>query len=66
MPEEVRNLVTFKAVGGDQTEGSVTEYDWPVGQMMEMSKMGMEQRHNDCPQRRLELYRARDPNELVR
>jgi len=43
MPEEVRNLVTFKAVGGDKTEVSVTEYDWPVGHMMEMSKMGMEQ-----------------------
>ena len=43
MPEEVRNLVTFKAVGGDKTEVRVTEYDWPVGHMMEMSKMGMEQ-----------------------
>jgi hypothetical protein len=29
MPEEVRNLVTFKAVGGDKTKVSVTEYDWP-------------------------------------
>ena len=43
MPAEVRNLVTFKAVGGDRTELTVTEYDWPVGQMMEMSSMGMEQ-----------------------
>ena len=43
MPKEVRNLVTFKAVGGDKTEVGVTEYDWPVGHMMEMSKMGMEQ-----------------------
>lgn len=42
MPQEVRNLVTFKAVGG-KTELTVTEYDWTVGQMMEMSKMGMEQ-----------------------
>ena len=39
MPEEVRNLVTFKELGGDKTEVSVTEYDWPVGHMMEMSKM---------------------------
>jgi hypothetical protein len=43
MPEEVRNLVTFKAVGVDKTEVRVREYDWPVGHMMEMSKMGMEQ-----------------------
>jgi len=42
MPEEVRNLVTFKAVG-DKTEISVTEYDWPVGHLMQMPKMGMEQ-----------------------
>jgi hypothetical protein len=27
MPEEARNLVSFKAVGGDKTEVSVTEYD---------------------------------------
>ena len=43
MPEEVRNLVTFKFVGGNKTELTVTEYDWPVGQMMEMSRKGMEQ-----------------------
>jgi hypothetical protein len=43
MPEEVRNRVTFRAVGNDMTEITVTEYDWPVGHMMEMSKMGMEQ-----------------------
>ena len=43
MPEEVRNLVTFKFVGGNKTELTVTEYDWPVGQMMEMSRQGMEQ-----------------------
>ena len=29
--------------GRDNTEVSVTEYDWPVGHMMEMSKMSMEQ-----------------------
>jgi len=33
----------MKYLGGDKTEVSVTEYDWPVGHMMEMSKMGMEQ-----------------------
>jgi uncharacterized protein YndB with AHSA1/START domain len=43
MPQDVRNLVTFKAAGDNKTEITVTEYDWTVGQMMEMSKMGMEQ-----------------------
>ena len=43
MPAEVRNRVSFKAVGDDKTEITVTEFDWPVGQMMEMSKTGMEQ-----------------------
>ena len=43
MPEEVRHAVTFKAASDSKTEITVTEYDWPVGQMMEMSKMGMEQ-----------------------
>jgi uncharacterized protein YndB with AHSA1/START domain len=43
MPDEVRNLVSFKVVGGNKTELTVTEYDWPVGQMMEMSQKGMEQ-----------------------
>lgn len=43
MPAEVRNLVTFRAVGDNKTEITVTEYDWPVGQMMEMSRQGMEQ-----------------------
>ena len=34
LPEEVRNLVTFKAAGVDKTEVKVKEYDWPVGHMM--------------------------------
>ena len=42
-PQDLCNLVTFKAVGDNQTEIIVTEYDWTVGQMMELSKMGMEQ-----------------------
>jgi len=42
-PQDLRNLVTFKELGDGKTELTVTEYDWPVGQMMEMSKMGMEQ-----------------------
>jgi uncharacterized protein YndB with AHSA1/START domain len=43
MLEEVRNLVTFKAVGNAKTEITVTEFDCPVGEMIEMSKVGMEQ-----------------------
>jgi len=43
MPREVRNGVTFKDLGNSKTELTVTEYDWTVGKMMEMSKMGMEQ-----------------------
>jgi uncharacterized protein YndB with AHSA1/START domain len=43
IPKEVRNEVTFKELGKGKTEVTVTEYDWPVGQMMEMSRMGLEQ-----------------------
>lgn len=42
-PQDLRNLVTFKDLGNGKTELTVTEYGWTVGQMMEMSKMGMEQ-----------------------
>ena len=42
-PQDLRNTVTFKAVGDNKAEITVTEYDWPVGQMMELSKQGMEQ-----------------------
>jgi hypothetical protein len=43
MPSEVRNLVTLKAAGDNKTAMTVTEFDWPEGELMEMSKMGMEQ-----------------------
>ena len=42
-PQDQRHLVTFKAVGDDKTELTVTEYNCTVGQMMELSRMGMEQ-----------------------
>ena len=42
-PQDIRNLVTFKDLGKGKTELTVTEYDWTVGHMMELSKMGMEQ-----------------------
>ena len=43
MPKQVRNEVSFKDLGNGKTKMTVREYDWPVGHMMEMSKMGMEQ-----------------------
>lgn len=42
-PTDQRQTISFKAVGDVKTELTVTEYGWTVGQMMEMSKMGMEQ-----------------------
>ena len=43
MPKEVRNEVIFNDLGNGRTELTVTEYDWTVGQLMEMSKTGLEQ-----------------------
>jgi uncharacterized protein YndB with AHSA1/START domain len=42
-PQDQRNLVTFKAVGKNKTEITVTEYDWNVGQMMDLAKTGLNQ-----------------------
>lgn len=42
MPAETLFRVTFQDLGDGRTALNVTEFDWPVGQMMEMSKMGME------------------------
>lgn len=41
-PREIRTVVTFKAKG-EMTELTITEYDWPVGQMMVYSYAGMQQ-----------------------
>src|SRR3984893_15024594 len=38
-----RYTVTFKDLGQSKTEMTVTEHNWTVGQMMDMSKMGLEQ-----------------------
>ena len=43
MPKEVRSEVVFRELAEDRTEMVVTEYDWPVGPMMEMSRLGLEQ-----------------------
>jgi len=42
-PQDLRTTVTFNALGKSRAEITIVEYDWPMGQMMEMSKMGMEQ-----------------------
>ena len=41
-PQDQRHRVTFQAMGDARTEITVTEYGWPVGQMMELSKQGLE------------------------
>lgn len=42
-PQDQRHVVAFKALDDTRTEVTITEYDWTVGQMMEMSRIGMEQ-----------------------
>ena len=42
-PQDLLNIVTFEDLGNGRTKLTVTEKDWPVGQMMEMSRMGEEQ-----------------------
>jgi uncharacterized protein YndB with AHSA1/START domain len=41
-PKEIRTSVEFKAKG-NMTELTITEYDWPVGQMFVYSLAGMQQ-----------------------
>lgn len=41
-PKEIRTSVVFKAKGA-MTELTITEYDWPVGQMFVYSLAGMHQ-----------------------
>lgn len=42
-PMDQRQVIAFEALPGDKTALTVTEYGWTVGQMMEFSRMGMEQ-----------------------
>ncbi|MBZ0280928.1 MAG: SRPBCC domain-containing protein [Anaerolineae bacterium] len=42
-PQNQRHAVTFKALSDHRTELTITEYDWTVGNMIELSRMGMEQ-----------------------
>ncbi|GIK67427.1 MAG: ATPase [Chloroflexota bacterium] len=43
MPAEVPQTVTFKAISDHQTEITMTEYGYPSQEIVEMSKMGLEQ-----------------------
>ena len=43
MPNEVRHEVAFEEVSANRTELTVTEYGWPAGDLMEMSRLGLEQ-----------------------
>ncbi|MEQ8674590.1 MAG: SRPBCC domain-containing protein [Aggregatilineales bacterium] len=42
-PTDQLQVIAFKSLGDNKTELTVTEYGWTVGQMMEMSRMGMNQ-----------------------
>ena len=43
VPREVRHVVTFKALNGNQTELTVTEFGYTSDQAHDISKVGMEQ-----------------------
>jgi uncharacterized protein YndB with AHSA1/START domain len=42
-PRDQCHTVTFKDLGDNKTEMSVTQYGWTEGQMMKMAQMGLEQ-----------------------
>ena len=42
-PQDQRHTVAFKDLGNGQTEMTVTEHDWTVGHMMELSELGLNQ-----------------------
>lgn len=42
-PQDMQHIITFENTGDGKTKITVVEKDWPIGQMIEMSKMGMEQ-----------------------
>lgn len=43
VPQDVRNVVAFKAVGDNRTEMTVTEYGYTSDQAHDLSKAGLEQ-----------------------
>ncbi len=42
-PQDQRHFVTFKPVSANRTEMTVTEYDWTVGPMLNLSEIGLKQ-----------------------
>jgi uncharacterized protein YndB with AHSA1/START domain len=42
-PQNQRQEILFSDLDGLRCELTITEYDWPAGQMMALSKLGMEQ-----------------------
>jgi hypothetical protein len=42
-PQDVRNVITFKTVGDNKTEMTVTEYGYTSEQWFNLSKAGLEQ-----------------------
>ena len=42
-PKDMRTVVTLKDLGNGKTEMTVTEYDWPICKMREMSELGLKQ-----------------------
>lgn len=42
-PRDQRNLVTFNALSSTQTEMTVTEFDWTIGQMLPLAELGLNQ-----------------------
>jgi hypothetical protein len=43
IPSAVRQVVIFEAVGDNSTEMTVTEYGYTSDQIVEMSRLGLEQ-----------------------
>jgi uncharacterized protein YndB with AHSA1/START domain len=53
-PQDMRNTVVFRAVGDNQTELTVTEYDWTIGPMLELSEIGLKQ----CLEKMAAIFRS--------
>ncbi len=49
-PKNMHFVIMFEDLEGGKTRLTVTEKDWPMGQMMEMSKLGMKQCLNKLDQ----------------
>ena len=43
MPQEIRNVITFKDLGNGKTELTCAEYGYVSDQQLELSKLGLEQ-----------------------